>query len=320
MIVVTGGAGFIGSNIVLELNCQGQTDILVVDDLRADSDLSATKFLNLTRAEFSDYMDKHEFRQAIRNGSLPASRIECILHQGACSNTLETNGHYMMDNNFTYSKEVLEFALVHRIPFIYASTAAIYGGSEKFSEQPENERPLNIYGFSKLAFDNHVRRRVSRSDGTVVGLRYFNVYGPGERHKGAMASVIHRFGSQLKETGTIRMFRGCGKYGDGEQRRDFVFVRDVVKINLFFARGPSRQGVVNVGTGQSKSFNDVARALMEVHGTGKVEYIPFPDNLKDRYQSFTEADVASLRKMGYVLPLSGLVEGIRETCTEMSTA
>ncbi len=316
MIVVTGGAGFIGSNIVLELNREGVTDILVVDDLAPDSDLSATKFPNLASAQFSDYMDKREFRQAIRNGSLPGSRIESILHQGACSNTLETNGQYMMDNNFTYSKQVLEFALAHRVPFVYASTAAIYGLSEAFSEQPENERPLNIYGFSKLAFDNHVRRRVSPSDSTVVGLRYFNVYGARERHKGVMASVIHRFASQLKETGTIKMFRGCGKYGDGEQRRDFVFVGDVVKINLFFACGPSRHCIVNVGTGQSRSFNDVAAALIQICGTGKTEYIPFPDELRDRYQPFTEADIGSLRNMGYAAPFTPLKDGIRETLSQ----
>lgn len=319
MIVVTGGAGFIGSNIVHELNAEGETEILVVDDLRHTSDLSSAKFSNLSGAQFADYMDKQEFRDAIRNDSLAASRIDCILHQGACSNTLEMNGQYMMDNNFTYSKEILDFALTRRIPFVYASTAAVYGLSEKFSERPENERPLNIYGFSKLTFDNHVRQRVSSNGSTVVGLRYFNVYGPREGHKGPMASVIHRFGSQLKETGTIRMFQGCGKYGDGEQRRDFVFVRDVIKVNLFFARGPVRHCIVNVGTGESRSFNDVAGALMEFCGTGKVEYIPFPDGLHTRYQPFTEADTGGLRKNGYVAPFTKLAEGIRETLAEKAT-
>jgi ADP-L-glycero-D-manno-heptose 6-epimerase len=316
MLIITGGAGFIGSNLVHELNRQGATDILVVDNLAPSSCLSTKKFLNLTGARFSDYMDKHEFRKALRKGDLPVSRIESILHQGACSNTLETNGQYMMDNNFAYSKEVLEFALAHRIPLVYASTAAVYGLSGNFNEEPANEQPLNIYGFSKLAFDNYVRQRVSPTDSTVVGLRYFNVYGPHEQHKGPMASVIHRFALQLKQTGTIKMFEGCGKYGNGEQRRDFVFVGDVVKINLFLARDASRHGIVNVGTGQSRSFNEVAAALLEIHGTGKVEYIPFPDSIKDQYQSFTEADLTSLRAIGYTSSISELTEGIRETFLE----
>lgn len=316
MIIVTGAAGFIGNNLVRELNRQGETDILAVDDLASASELSANKFLNLVGAQFADYMDKSEFRAAIRSGSLPAARISAIFHQGACSNTLETDGRYMMDNNFTCSKELLEFALAQRIPFVYASSAAVYGLSENFAERPENERPLNIYGFSKLVFDNYVRRRVQPSDSTVVGLRYFNVYGPRELHKGPMASVISRFAVQLKETGTIRMFEGCGKYGDGEQRRDFVFVRDVVNVNLFFARGPSRHCIVNVGTGQSRTFNEVAAALIDLHAAGRVQYIPFPDGLKDKYQPFTQADISSLREAGYSSPFAKLTQGIQETLSE----
>jgi len=170
--------------------------------------------------------------------------------------------------------------------------------------------------FSKLVFDNYVRRRASPADSTVVGLRYFNVYGPRERHKGSMASVISRFSYQLQETGTIKMFQGCGKYGDGEQRRDFIFVRDVVNVNLFFARGPARHSIVNVGTGRSSSFNDVAAALIEMCGAGTVEYIPFPEELKDKYQPFTQADISSLRRMGYVSPFTHLLEGIRETLAD----
>ena len=320
MIIVTGGAGFIGNNLLRELNRQCETDILVVDDLasEASAEASAAKFLNLVGAQFADYMDKSEFRAAIRNNSLPASRISAIFHQGACSNTLETDGRFMMDNNFTYSKELLEFALAHRIPFVYASSAAVYGLSENFTERPENERPLNIYGFSKLAFDNYVRRRVSPSDSTVVGLRYFNIYGPREFHKGPMASVISRFAAQLKETGVIRMFQGCGKYGDGEQRRDFVFVRDVVNVNLFFGRGPSRHSIVNVGTGQSRTFNEVAAALMHLHAAGRVQYIPLPPEVRDKYQPFTQADISSLRWAGYVAPFTELSQGIRETFAEPS--
>ena len=234
MIIVTGGAGFIGSNLIRQLNLAGERDILLVDNFAPAANLSGPKFLNLWGAEFADYMDKREFRSALNAGDFDDLEISAILHQGACSNTLEDDGRYMMDNNFTYSKELLHFALARKIPFVYASTAAVYGLSEKFSETPANERPLNIYGYSKLVFDDYVRRLIPEIRSTVVGLRYFNVYGPREQHKGRMASVIHHFTKQLKETGAIRMFQGSGGYGDGEQRRDFVFVNDLAYINMFF--------------------------------------------------------------------------------------
>jgi ADP-L-glycero-D-manno-heptose 6-epimerase len=185
--------------------------------------------------------------------------------------------------------------------------------SEGFKETPANERPLNIYGFSKLAFDNYVRHNQQSFSSTVVGLRYFNVFGPREIHKGRMASVIHHFTRQLKDTGTIRMFEGSGGFGNGEQRRDFVFVRDLAKMNMFFAFGDVRTAIVNAGTGKSRSFNDVAKALMQVHGPGSVEYIPFPADLNKRYQHFTEADVSGLRASGYTAPFTELEDGIKET-------
>lgn len=312
MIIVTGGAGFIGSNLAHELNAQGQDDILLVDNL-SDAISPHKKFSNLAGVRFADYMDKVEFRKALACGMFGKSHIEAIFHQGACSNTLEDDGRYMMDNNFTYSKEMLHFALQHSIPFIYASTAATYGLSTQFKEVPENERPLNIYGFSKLVFDNYVRRNQASFASTVVGLRYFNVYGPREIHKGRMASVIHHFTKQLKDTGTIRMFEGSGGYGNGEQRRDFVFVRDLAKMNIFFAFGDVRKAIVNAGTGKSRSFNDVAKALMEVHGPGKIEYVPFPPDLNARYQHFTEADTRGLRAAGFEAPFTELEAGIGET-------
>jgi len=323
MLIVTGGAGFIGSNLVHELNAHGLTDILVVDNLA-----NAKKFVNLHGARFVDYMDKREFRRAIAENALGGGRIEAILHQGACSNTLEDDGVYMMDNNFQYTKEVLGFATRQGVPLVFASTAAVYGlsGPGHFTPTLENERPLNVYGFSKLAFDHYLRNQLALNavPTTVVGLRYFNVYGPREQHKGRMASVIHHFTKQMKETGKLRMFSSSGGYGDGEQRRDFVYVRDLARLNMFFAQigpyapkaGAARKvyrGVVNAGSGVSRSFNDVARALMAEHGEAAIEYIPFPADLEGRYQHFTEADLTGLRDLGCDLQMTPLEEGIVET-------
>jgi ADP-L-glycero-D-manno-heptose 6-epimerase len=323
MLIVTGGAGFIGSNLVHELNAHGITDILVVDNFA-----NVKKFPNLHGARFVDYMDKREFRRAIAEHALGVGKVEAILHQGACSNTLEDDGVYMMDNNFQYTKEVLAFAMLEGTPLVFASTAAVYGlsGAGHFTPTLENERPLNIYGFSKLAFDHYFRNQVAlgRVPITAVGLRYFNVYGPREQHKGRMASVIHHFSKQMKETGKVRLFAGTGGYGDGEQRRDFVYVRDLARLNMFFAGigpyapkdGEGRKvyrGVVNAGSGMSRTFNDVARALMAVHGAAEIEYIPFPADLEGRYQHFTEADLTGLRELGCELAPTELEEGIVET-------
>jgi len=220
------------------------------------------------------------------------------------------------------AKELLHFALEHKIPFVYASTAAVYGASTNFTEAPANERPLNVYGYSKLVFDNYVRRLMPEMKSTAVGLRYFNVYGPREQHKGRMASVIHHFTRQLKDTGTIRMFEGSGGYGNGEQRRDFVFVKDLARINMFFAgllpEGPKKSvhGVVNAGTGEARTFKAVAESLMQVHGPGQIEYIPFPGDLKNRYQHYTQADVAGLRAAGYTAPFTSLEDGVKQTFAE----
>jgi ADP-L-glycero-D-manno-heptose 6-epimerase len=322
LIIVTGGAGFIGSNLVQQLNQHGERNLLVVDNFAPAPNLSGPKFLNLWGAQYADYMDKREFRAALKAGEFESTRIRAILHQGACSNTLEDDGRYMMDNNFTFSKELLHFATDRKIPLVYASTAAVYGASSEFTEIPDNERPLNVYGYSKLVFDDYVRRLTPQFKSTVVGLRYFNVYGPREQHKGRMASVLHHFTRQLKDTGSIRMFQGSGGYADGEQRRDFVFVKDLARINLFFggllADSPKHpvQSVVNAGAGEARTFKDVAKALMAVHGEGKIEYIAFPGDLKNRYQHFTQADIRGLRSAGYSAPFTSLEDGIRQTFAE----
>ncbi|MGC2404614.1 MAG: ADP-glyceromanno-heptose 6-epimerase [Acidobacteriaceae bacterium] len=323
MYIVTGGAGFIGSNLVHELNAHGIADILIVDNFS-----NARKFINLHGARYVDYLDKRDFRRAIREGSLGIDRVKAILHQGACSNTLEDDGAYMMDNNFAYTKDVLNFAVAKNSPLVFASSSAVYGlsGRGRFTPAIENELPLNIYGYSKLVFDHYFRDRLALEQVpmTAVGLRYFNVYGPREQHKGRMASVIHHFRKQMAETGKVKLFAGTGGYGDGEQRRDFVYVRDLARLNMFFAQmGPyapkpgetakTYRGLANAGSGVSRTFNSVAKALMMVHGDCPIEYIPFPADLEGRYQHFTEADLTGLRALGYHEPMTELEAGITET-------
>ena len=330
MYIVTGGAGFIGSNLVHELNRHGITDILIVDNFS-----DPRKLFNLHGAQFTDYMDKREFRKALTQKALGIPRVKAIFHQGACSNTLVDDGVYMMDNNFTCSKEILNYAIEQGAPLIYASTAAVYGlsGPGHFTPTRENEKPLNIYGFSKLAFDQHFRHRMAKEalPISVVGLRYFNVYGPREGHKGRMASVIHHFSSQILENRKVTLFEGSGGYGDGEQRRDFVFVGDLARLNMFFAQvgpyspqGPGQmrlyQTVVNAGSGKARTFNEVVKALMKVHGEAEIEYMPFPTDLNARYQHFTEADLTGLRETGCDLEFTQLEDGVRKTFEEAATS
>ena len=304
MIVVTGGAGFVGSNLVAGLNRTGVTDVLVVDNLR-----SADKRPNLGAIRFAEYVDKDEFLPLLERGKF-GDTIEAVLHQGACTDTMATDGAYVMRNNTEYSKSLLKYALARRIPFVYASSASVYGNRGVCAERPENEEPLNLYARSKLAFDQHVRQALERISSTVVGLRYYNVYGPREVHKGRMASMVWQLYRQLRERGEMRLFAASGGYGDGEQRRDFIWVGDVVDVNLFFLEGPARQGIFNTGTGASRSFNDIAVNLMKHNGGGTVSYIPFPQELEGKYQSFTQADVTALRAAGYDRPFTSLEEGI----------
>lgn len=305
MIVVTGGAGFIGSNLVAALNAAGHDDILVVDDLG-----DGTKFVNIADLTISDYLDKDEFLSLISTGRAPGS-ISAVFHQGACSDTTEWDGRLMLDNNFAYSKHLLHYCLPREIPFLYASSASVYGAGPVFSEHPENENPLNVYAYSKTLFDRYVRRHLVGAHSPVVGLRYFNVYGPREQHKGKMASVAWHFDRQISASGTARLFEGCDGYGNGEQQRDFIYVGDVCAVNLWFLDHPNLSGVYNLGTGRSQTFNDVARAVIDFHGRGKIEYIPFPESLQGRYQSYTQADMEALRTAGYKDAFLTVEEGVK---------
>jgi ADP-L-glycero-D-manno-heptose 6-epimerase len=306
MFVVTGGAGFIGSNLVKGLNAHGHRNILVVDNLT-----TGIKFKNIVNCDILDYQDKETFLLKLQDEHF-LKKINVIFHQGACSSTTEWDGRYMMANNYDYSKKVLHAALSAKIPLIYASSAAVYGLTTTFKESPEFESPLNVYGYSKLQFDRYVRPYLVKNSSQIVGLRYFNVFGPGEGHKGSMASVIYHFHNQLKAHGCMKLFEGTDGYEAGEQRRDFIYVDDVVNVNLWFYTHRHISGIFNVGTGQSRRFNDVANAILRYHSQGKVEYIPFPEHLKGHYQSFTEADMSLLSSHGYSATFTSLEEGIRK--------
>lgn len=307
MIIVTGGAGFIGSNIVKTLNEQGIDDIIVVDNLK-----NGVKFKNIADCEISDYIDKEEFIERVKNGESFAKNVTAIFHEGACSSTTEWDGKFMMENNYQYSRHLLHYCLDNRIQYLYASSASVYGSGSVFKESREYEEPLNVYGYSKFLFDQYVRRHASDAKSQVVGFRYFNVYGPREQHKGTMSSVAYHHSNQIQETGKVKLFEGYDGYGDGEQSRDFVYVGDAVDVNLWFMQNPDKSGIFNLGTGRSQPFNDVANAVINFYQKGEIEYIPFPDHLKGRYQSFTEADISALRQAGYDKPFKSVEEGVTE--------
>ena len=318
-IIVTGAAGFIGSNIVKALNARGVTDIVAVDNLT-----KADKFKNLVDCEIAEYVDKKDFLEVVESGELGGD-IEAVLHQGACSDTMETDGRYMMENNYRYSLSLLEWCQEEAVPFIYASSASVYGGGKIFAESRDCEAPLNVYGYSKFLFDQAVRPRLAEASAQIAGFRYFNVYGPRESHKGRMASVAFHFFNQYRANGKIKLFEGSDGYANGEQRRDFVSIEDVVKVNLHFLDNENVSGIFNLGTGRSQTFNDMAVAslnacrgldgksaltLEEMKAQGLIEYIAFPDALKGKYQSFTQADLTNLRSAGYGKTFLTVEEGV----------
>ena len=309
-VVVTGAAGFIGSNIIKGLNARGIDDIIAVDDLS-----QGDKFRNLADLKIADYVDLDDFYPLFDEGHY--GQVEAVFHEGACSDTMEQDGKYMMDNNYTLSCELFQACQQQGTRLLYASSAATYGGSDTFREEPAFERPLNVYGYSKLLFDQRLRRELGpkfeKTRHQVVGFRYFNVYGPHEQHKGRMASVAYHQFNQFKAEGRVKLFGEYGGYAQGQQMRDFVFVDDVVAVNLWFFDHPGKSGVFNLGSGRAQPFNDVAHAvvntlrglkgeaslsLADVAARGLIEYIPFPDALRGKYQCYTQADLGALRAAG----------------------
>jgi len=305
MIIVTGGAGMIGSNIVAALNAGGRSDIVVVDDLT-----DGHKARNLADLAIADYLDKDDFLPRLEAGGLGG--LEAVFHQGACSATTEWNGKFMMEVNYAYSKRLLDACLKRGVPFLYASSASVYGAGSDYREEPECERPLNVYAYSKKLFDDHVRRAVlGRNASQVAGLRYFNVYGPREAHKGAMASVAKHLFDQIERGESPKLFGAHDGFGPGEQSRDFIHVADVADVNLWLWRH-GRSGIFNCGTGRAQPFRAVAEAVIAELGRGEIEYVDFPDHLKGSYQSFTQADMSRLRAAGYNGGFRPVESGVRE--------
>lgn len=309
MIIVTGGAGMIGSNIIKSLNDNGFNDILVVDNLK-----DGKKFKNLVDLDITDYMDKEDFITQIMAGD-DFGTIDAIFHEGACSATTEWDGKYMMMNNYEYSKEVLHFCIEREIPFLYASSAATYGDTDTFIEEREYEGALNVYGYSKQQFDNYVRRLWADAEAhgetvsQITGFRYFNVYGPREQHKGSMASVAFHLNNQMNAGEDPKLFERSDEF-----KRDFVYVGDVAAVNLWFLEN-GVSGIFNCGTGRAEPFRAVADAVIKHHGKGEVQSIPFPEHLKGAYQEFTQADLTKLRAAGCDVEFKSVADGIAEYMT-----
>jgi ADP-L-glycero-D-manno-heptose 6-epimerase len=318
--VVTGAAGFIGSRLVAGLNRRGVKEIIAVDNLQQSG-----KFTNLVGCDIADYVDQAAFLATLEKLE---GDVEAVFHQGACSDTMEADGRYMMENNYAYSRRLLDWCQEEAVPFIYASSASVYGAGPEFREERQCERPLNIYGYSKFLFDQYARNALQTRSSQIAGLRYFNVYGPNEAHKGRMASVALHAHQQLHAEGRVKLFVGSGGYGDGEQRRDFVYVDDVVAVNLWLLERREVSGIFNCGTGRAQTFNRLAVAVINaVHGTsstlheivGKklIEYVAFPEALKGKYQSFTEADLSRLRAAGYPGQFMNVEQGVAAYVKEL---
>lgn len=309
MIVVTGGAGFIGSAVVHELNLRGVSDIIVVDQINHPE-----KAKNLAALKFREIRPKDKFLQDVLDGSLPEP--ELIIHMGACSSTTETNENYLRTNNFEYTRHLASYALDRDVRFIYASSAATYGNGANGYDDDESKLetlcPLNPYGGSKQRFDLWAKEQ-KRLD-KIVGLKYFNVYGPNEYHKGNMQSLVRKGFYQVRDTGRIRLFKSHKPpYGDGEQVRDFIYIKDAVAMTLFFAEHPGISGIFNIGAGEARSWNDLAKSIFSaLGGKPEIEYIDMPMNIRDQYQYHTCAAMDKIRRVGYTKPLARFEDGIRD--------
>jgi len=318
--VVTGAAGFIGSRLVAGLNRRGVRDVIVVDNLQ-----QSAKFTNLVGCDIADYVDQASFFSTLEKLE---GNVEAIFHQGACSDTMESDGRFMMENNYEYSRRLLDWCQDEQVPFLYASSASVYGAGPDFREDRKYEKPLNVYGYSKFLFDQHVRNILEERTAQVAGLRYFNVYGPNEAHKGRMASVALHAWQQLHAEGRVKLFVGSAGYSDGEQRRDFVYVDDVVAVNLWLLERRDVSGIFNCGTGRAQSFNRLAVAVInavnrtsltlhEIVAKGLIEYVPFPEALQGKYQSFTEADMSRLKAAGYPGEFMNVEQGVAAYVREL---
>ena len=313
MYVVTGGAGFIGSNIIHALNKRGISNILLVDDLS-----DGKKCLNLSDLDIADYMDMHDFLAALKNDTLDIN-ITALFHEGACSATTEWDGKYVMQVNYQYSKAVLHYCLDHQVPFSYASSASVYGAGPIFKEDRAHEKPLNMYAYSKFQFDQYVRQLLPTAKSQITGFRYFNVYGPREQHKGSMASVAFHLRNQVLAGENPKLFGAYDGYEAGGQSRDFIYVEDLVNTKLWFLDNPQQSGIFNLGTGQAEPFRTIAETVISHHRQGEIVYIPFPDHLKGAYQSFTQADISLLRSRGYTGNFRGLAQGVTDYLTWLDT-
>jgi ADP-L-glycero-D-manno-heptose 6-epimerase len=309
MIVVTGGAGFIGSAIVWRLNTLGEDKIIIVDELGKDE-----KWKNLIGLNFTDFMNKNEFIEKLDSGL--NFKFDSIIHMGANSSTTEKDADHLIKNNYEYTKTLAEYSLKNNVRFIYASSAATYGdGSLGFMDDESTFhtlRPLNMYGYSKSLFDLWAIR--NNATDKITGIKYFNVYGPNEYHKGDMRSVVHKAFEQIRDHGKVKLFKSKNSsYKDGEQMRDFVYVKDAVDMTLFFLDKKNINGIFNVGAGKARTWNDLVKSIFTaLNKELKIEYIDLPDHLSDKYQYFTEANMEKINKAGYNKPLTPLEDGVND--------
>ncbi len=310
MIIVTGGAGFIGSALVWKLNQMGEEEIIIVDELGTDE-----KWKNLTGLRFINIFHPDEFMKLILSDTFPFE-FDTVFHLGACSSTTEKDADFLLQNNFHYSRNLAKYSITNRVRFIYASSAATYGDGTMGYLDDEHElnklRPLNMYGYSKHLFDLWIHKTGYNEE--VVGLKYFNVYGPNEFHKEDMRSVVHKSFGQIMETGSVKLFKSHKDgYKDGEQKRDFIYVKDVIDMTLYFYENKDVNGLFNIGTGKSRTWVDLVTAVFNAMDKPvNIEFIDMPDHLKDKYQYFTEANIDKIRNSGYTKKISSLEDGISD--------